>query len=78
VTLRPQATWAQVAAVSRPLAGVLALVAVTQPYPGRGATRLVRVHRKVPLDQAGLPSPARPANPNRPPHRAGRARPCGC
>jgi hypothetical protein len=69
VTLRPHGTRAEVAQATRRLLQVLEVVSVSQPYPDRGASVLVRVYLEVRLH------PAPPAAPGRPPSAARRPRP---
>jgi hypothetical protein len=69
VKLRLHGTRAEVAEATRRLVQVLEVVSVSQPYPDRGASVLVRVYLKVRL------GPATPAAPGRPPAPARRPRP---
>ena len=58
-------TQAEVVEASRRLVQVLDAVAVSPPYPDRGASVLVRVYLEVPIDATGPTNPA-PAGPPRP------------
>jgi hypothetical protein len=68
--LRLHGTREEVAEATRRLLQVLDVVAVSDPYPDRGASLLVRVYLEVRLDAAASGSPAGPA----PRRRAGRPR----
>ena len=69
--LRLHGTRQEVAEATRRLLEVLDVVAVSDPYPDRGASVLVRVYLEVRLHDPGTGSPARPTPPRR---RAGRPR----
>jgi hypothetical protein len=71
--VRLHGTPAEVAEATRRLAEVLDVVAVSQPYPDRGASVLVRVYLEVRLDPA---SAAMPTSPGRPARASRRALPC--
>jgi hypothetical protein len=70
--VRLHSTPAEVAAATRRLVEVLDVVAVSDPYPDRGPSVLVRVYLEVCLDPS---SPSTSAGPGRPP-RSKRALPC--
>jgi hypothetical protein len=61
VKVRLRGTREEVAEATRRLVEILEVVAVSDPYPDRGATVLVRVYLEVRLDQAAAADPARPA-----------------
>jgi hypothetical protein len=63
---------AEVAEATRRLVEVLDVVAVSEPYPDRGASALVRVYLEVRLDP---PGPATPPSPSRATGRPRRALP---
>jgi hypothetical protein len=67
VTLRPHGTRAEVAQATRRLLQVLEVVSVSQPYPDRWASVLVRVYLEVRLGPAPPAAPGRPAAPARRP-----------
>ena len=69
--LRLHGTPEEVAEATRRLLQVLDVVAVSDPYPDRGASLLVRVYLDVRLDAAASGSLAGPTPPRR---RAGRPR----
>ena len=69
--LRLHGTREEVAEATRRLLQVLDVLAVSPPYPDRGASLLVRVYLEVRLHDPGTGSPARPTPPRR---RAGRPR----
>jgi hypothetical protein len=79
VKLRLHGTPAEVAEATHRLVQVLEVVAVSQPYPDRGASVLVRVYLEVRLPEApwstraspgGSPDPSRDAaQAGRRPHR---------
>jgi hypothetical protein len=69
--LRLHGTRQEVAEATRRLLEVLDVVAISPPYPDRGASLLVRVYLEVRLHDPGTGSPARPTPPRR---RAGRPR----
>jgi hypothetical protein len=70
--VRLHGTPAEVAAATCRLVEVLDVVAVSDPYPDRGPSVLVRVYLEVRLDPA---SPPTPADPGRPARRSRRALP---
>jgi hypothetical protein len=72
VKVRLHGTRQEVAEATRRLVEVLDVVAVSDPYPDRGASLLVRVYLEVRLDP---PSSATPAGPARPARRSRRALP---
>jgi hypothetical protein len=72
VKVRLHGTHQEVAEATRRLLGVFDVVAVSDPYPDRGASVLVRVYLEVHLDPPGS---ATPAGPGRSP-RSRRALPC--
>jgi hypothetical protein len=64
VKVRLHGTRQEVAEATRRLVEVLDVVSVSEPYPDRGASVLVRVYLEVRLDPAApatVPSPGRPA-----------------
>jgi hypothetical protein len=65
VKLRLHGTRAEVAEVTRRLVQVLEVVSVSDPYPDRGASVLVRVYLQVRLPPANQPDPGPPASPAR-------------
>jgi hypothetical protein len=67
VKLRLHGTHAEVAEATRRLLQVLEVVAVSQPYPDRGASVLVRVYLEIRLDPAPPAAPGRPPSPTRRP-----------
>jgi hypothetical protein len=67
--LRLHGTREEVAEAIRRLLEVLEVVAVSQPYPDRGASVLVQVYLEVRIDPTGPPNPA-PAGPARPARRS--------
>jgi hypothetical protein len=75
--LRMHGTREEIAEATRRLVEVLEVVSVSQPYPDRGASVLVRVYLEVRLDPASLSrssgaSRAGSAEPAGPATRAGR------
>ena len=68
--VRLHGTPEEVAEATRRLVQVLDVVAVSGPYPDRGASVLVRVYLEVRLDPT---SSTPPASPGRPAHRSRRA-----
>jgi hypothetical protein len=72
--LRLHGTREEVAEAIRRLLEVLEVVAVSQPYPDRGASVLVRVYLEVRIDPTGPPNPA-PAGPARPARRSRKPQP---
>jgi hypothetical protein len=70
VKLRLHGTPAEVAEATRRLVGVLDVVSVSEPYPDRGPSRLVRVYLEVRLDPASPATPPTPGRPTRRPRRA--------
>jgi len=73
VKVRLHGTPEEVAAAPRRLVAVLDVVSVSEPYPDRGASVLVRVYLEVRVD---LASTATPPSPGRPFRRSRRALPC--
>jgi hypothetical protein len=71
--VRLHGTPAEVAAATRRLVEVLDVVAVSQPYPDRGPSVLVRVYLEIRLDPA---SAATPTGPGRPVRGSRRVLPC--
>ena len=69
--LRLHGTREEVAEATRRLLQVLDVLAVSPPYPDRGASLLVRVYLEVHLHDPAGGSPAGPTPPRR---RAGRPR----
>jgi hypothetical protein len=69
VKLRLHGTRTEVAEATRRLVEAFDVVAVSPPYPDRGASVLVRVYLEVRLDPAAptapAPPPARPARRSR-------------
>jgi hypothetical protein len=61
VKVRLHGTREEVAEATRRLVDVLDVVAVSDPYPDRGASVLVRIYLEVRLDPAPAADPARPA-----------------
>jgi hypothetical protein len=61
VKVRLHGTREEVAEATRRLVEVLEVVAVSDPYPDRGASMLVRIYLEVRLDPAPPADPARPA-----------------
>jgi hypothetical protein len=72
VKVRLHGSREEVAEATRRLVEVLDVVAVSDPYPDRGASVLVRVYLEVRLDPT---SPATPPGPARPARRSTRALP---
>jgi hypothetical protein len=72
VKVRLHGTRAEVAEATRRLLEVLDVVAVSEPYPDRGASVLVRVYLEVRLESA---APATPPNPSRATRRPRKALP---
>jgi hypothetical protein len=72
VKVRLHGTAAEVDQATRRLVEVLDVVAVSEPYPDRGASVLVRVYLEVRLDP---PGPAKPPGPGRAARRPRRALP---
>jgi hypothetical protein len=70
VKVRLQGTREEVAEATRRLVEVLDVVAVSEPYPDRGASVLVRVYLEVRLDPPGSATPASPGWPARRSRRA--------
>jgi hypothetical protein len=66
VKLRLHGTRQEVAEVTRRLVEVLDVVAISDPYPDRGASVLVRVYLQVRLDSPGSATPAGPGRAARP------------
>ena len=74
--LRLHGTREQVAVATRWLVEVLEVLAVSGPYPDRGASVLVRVYLEVRFDPPGSTEPAPPPGPGRPARRTRTALPC--
>jgi hypothetical protein len=74
VKVRLHGTAAEVAEAARRLVEAFDVVAVSEPYPDRGASVLVRVYLEVRLDPASPANPAA-AGPRRPARRSRRALP---
>jgi hypothetical protein len=72
VKVRLHGTAAEVAEATRRLVEVLDVVSVSEPYPDRGASVLVRVYLEV---RPGPATPATPPGPGRTAHRPRRALP---
>jgi hypothetical protein len=70
VKVRLHGTPAEVDQATRRLLQVLDVVAVSDPYPDRGASALVRVYLEVRLDPAGSAAPPSPGRATRRPRRA--------
>jgi hypothetical protein len=70
VKVRLHGTAAEVAEASRRLVEVLDVVAVSGPYPDRGASVLVRVYLEVRLDSPGSTPSTGSGGPARRPRRA--------
>jgi hypothetical protein len=68
VKVRLHGTREEVAEATRRLFEVFDVVSVSDPYPDRGASVLVRVYLEVRLDPPGSATPAEPGRP------AGRSR----
>jgi len=65
VKVRLHGTREEVVEATRRLVEVLDVVAVSEPYPDRGASVLVRVYLEVRLDPATTATPPGPARPVR-------------
>jgi hypothetical protein len=65
VKVRLHGTRGEVAEATRRLVEVLDLVAVSQPYPDRGPSVLVRVYLEVRLDPASAATPSGQDRPTR-------------
>jgi hypothetical protein len=74
--VRLHGTHEEVAAATRRLVEVLDVVAVSEPYPDRGASVLVRVYLEVRLHPATASDPVSPMSPGRSARRSRRALPC--
>jgi hypothetical protein len=74
VKVRLHGTLGEVAEATRRLVEVFDVVSVSEPYPDRGASVLVRVYLEVRLDPTSPANPA-PAGPDRPVRRSRRALP---
>jgi hypothetical protein len=74
VKVRLHGTLGEVAEATRRLVEVFDVVSVSEPYPDRGASVLVRVYLEVRLDPASPANPAA-AGPRRPARRSRRALP---
>jgi hypothetical protein len=72
VKVRLHGTRPEVDQATRRLLEVLDVVSVSEPYPDRGASLLVRVDLEVRLDPTSPTNPA-PASPGRPARRPRRA-----
>lgn len=72
--VRLHGTLGEVAEATRRLVEVFDVVSVSEPYPDRGASVLVRVYLEVRLDPTSPANPA-PAGPDRPVRRSRRALP---
>jgi hypothetical protein len=70
VKVRLHGTPAEVTEATRRLVEVLDVVAVSEPYPDRGASVLVRVYLEVRLDPPGSATAARQRWPTRRPRGA--------
>jgi hypothetical protein len=70
VKVRLHRTRREVAEATRRLLEVLGVVSVSEPYPDRGASVLVRVYLEVRLDQPGSSTAARHGWPTRRPRGA--------
>ena len=70
--VRLHGTRVEVAEATRRLVQVLDVASVSEPYPDRGASVLVRVYLEVRLDPA---APATPPNPSQAARRSRRALP---
>jgi hypothetical protein len=68
--VRLHGTPREVAEATRRLVEVLDVVAISDPYPDRGASVLVRVYLEVRIDSPGSATPASPGRPARPSRRA--------
>ena len=64
--VRLHGTHQEVAEATRRLLGVFDVVAVSDPYPDRGASVLVRVYLEAGLDPASAATPAGPGRAARP------------
>ena len=73
--VRLHGTREEVAEATGRLLEVLDVVAVSDPYPDRGASVLVRVYLEIRLDPATASDPAPAAGPARPGRRPRRALP---
>jgi hypothetical protein len=74
VKVRLHGTLGEVAEATRRLVEVFDVVSVSEPYPDRGASVLVRVYLEVRLDPTSPANPA-PAGRDRPVRRSRRALP---
>jgi hypothetical protein len=74
--MRLHGTPGEVTEATRRLVEVLDVVAVSEPYPDRGASVLVRVYLEVRLHPATASDPASPMSPGRPARPSRRALPC--
>jgi hypothetical protein len=70
VKVRLHGTAAEVDQATRRLVEVLDVVAVSEPYPDRGASVLVRVYLEVRLDPPGPATPPAPGRAARRPRGA--------
>jgi hypothetical protein len=70
VKVRLHGTAAEVDQATRRLVQVLDVVAVSEPYPDRGASVLVRVYMEVRLHPPGLATPPSPSRATGRPRRA--------
>jgi hypothetical protein len=70
VKVRLHGTRVEVAEATRRLPQVLDVVSISEPYPDRGASVLVRVYLEVRLDPARPAAPPSPGRAARRPRRA--------
>jgi hypothetical protein len=75
VKVRLHGTRGEVAEATRRLVEGFDAVSVSEPYPDRGASVLVRVYLEIRLNPGSRTQPAPPAGPDRPARRARRALP---
>ena len=68
--VRLHGSLAEVAEATRRLVEAFDVVAVSEPYPDRGTSVLVRVYLEVRLDPPGSTTPASPGRPARRSRRA--------
>jgi hypothetical protein len=73
--VRLHGTRQEVTEATHRLVEVLDVVAVSDPYPDRGPSVLVRVYLEVRLNPATASDPAPPRSPGRPGRRSRRALP---
>jgi hypothetical protein len=67
--LRLEGTAAECEQVACQLAGVVKVVSVSEPYPNRGRSQLVRVYIEVRLDAKGTPPATAEPEPDQPRRR---------